>query len=125
MPEAKISAASKAVDEGVLLKAFLTSLFGTRVQTLVIVDFKELYHALLPKQNTTDKSIRRDVNLIIFFFETDIDISAWIPGNLNLADAGTKLDSQITEPLLRALATGVLQIELTNCELNYRDKSFG
>lgn len=49
-PAAEILAASKTVDEAVLLKEVLASLFGTQVQNVVKVDSKDLCHALSSKE---------------------------------------------------------------------------
>lgn len=124
-PAAEILAASEAVDELVVLKKVLYGIFGYDIATMVIVDSKDLFHALSSKRNTTDKSVRADVNSMRFYFETSIDIFAWIPGALNPADVGTKLDSPLTEALILTLVTGIFQIDLTSCEISYRDKSYG
>lgn len=124
-PAAEILAASEAVDELVLIKRILTSIWAIEINSMMIVDSKDLYHALSSKRNTVDKSVRPDVNSMRFYFETAIDVFAWIPGSLNLADVGTKLDSPLTETLVLTLATGILQVDLSHCELSHRDKSYG
>lgn len=91
----------------------------------MIDDSKDLYHTLSSKQNTTDKSVRPDGNSMRFYFETVIDVSACIPGSLNPADAGTKLDSALTDALVLNHATDNPQIDLTASELSHRDKSYG
>lgn len=60
-----------------------------------------------------------------FFFETLINVFAWIAGSKNPADIGTKRDSSLTEARILILATGVLQIDLKECEMSHRDKSYG
>lgn len=58
---------------------------------MVIVDYRDLYHALSSKRNTNVKAVRPDFNSMQFYFETVIDVLAWLPGSLNPADVGRKL----------------------------------
>lgn len=90
---------------------------------MMIVDSKDFYHAHSSKNNTIDKPVRHDVNAMSFFFENTLDVLARIPGSLNPVDVGTKLDSTLTEFLVFSLATGILQTDLSGCELSQYDKS--
>lgn len=91
-----------------MIKRVLSTLLKMEIKTMMIVDSKDPYHALSSKRNTIGKSVRPDVNSIHFHFETEIDFFVWIRGSLNLADIGTKRDSDLTETLVQNLATGIL-----------------
>lgn len=78
---AAILVASEAVDEIVLLKEAYTVQLGSKVKNMVLVDSKDLSHALSSKRNTVDKTARTDVNLMWLYFETSIDVFACIPAS--------------------------------------------
>ena len=124
-PAAEILAASEAVEETVILKDVMTSVLGKPVKSMVFFDSKDLFGSLSSKRNPTDKSVRNDVNLMRFYFETSIDVFGWIAGSVNPADVGTKKDSPLTELLVLTLATGIIHIDFVNCEFSHRDKSYG
>lgn len=73
-PAAEILAASEAVYELVFTKRILSSIFGTNMQSLLIVDSKDLYYALSSKLNTIHKSVRSNVNSMRFYLKTFIDV---------------------------------------------------
>lgn len=75
-PAAEILAASEAVDEVVTLKEFMSKLLGSEVRAVVIVDSKDLCHALSTKLSTAEKSVRRRLNSLRFYFEAAIDMFA-------------------------------------------------
>lgn len=87
-----------------------------------IVDSKDFYYALSPKQISIDRPVRPDVNAVRFYFETVVDFFPWIAGSLNPADVGTKMDSTITCILILTLATGSIQIDMPVCELSRCEK---
>jgi len=123
---AEVLAASEAVDEGKVLKSAMTRLLGINVELIVIVDSKDLYTSLSTQRNSIDRSIRADVNVIRFEFETNsVNEMVWVPGSLNLADPGTKPDSPLTQPLQLLMHTGMIPIDLNRQESRRTDQPLG
>lgn len=48
------------------------------MKAMVFFDSKDLFGSLSLKRIPTDKSVLNDVNLVRFYFETSIDVFAWI-----------------------------------------------
>ena len=66
-----------------LVQAYQT-LLNLDVDLLIVVGTKDLYDSLFTCRNSTDKSIRADVSLIRYEFETyKINRIVWIPGKCN------------------------------------------
>ena len=109
---AEILAASIAVDEGMLLSAAFSVLLGTRIPVIVIVDSKDLFDSLTSCHIPEDRSIRADVQLIRYYFETkQIDKVVWVPGSANLADPLTKKDSPLSDALQLLLFQGSMPFD--------------
>lgn len=87
-PAAEILAASEAVDKRVMLEKMLSMFREVDVQSLVIVYSNNMYHSLSPKRNTVEKSVPQDVNSISLFFESVIDVFAWVVSRYNPTDVG-------------------------------------
>ena len=114
---AETLAAAEAIDEGKTLKSTLTSVLQIDVPFYLVVDTKDLYTSLSTKKNSIDKSIRADVNVIRYEFETqNVNKIFWIPGSTNISDPGTKPKSSLSELLKITMATGILQIDLEKQE---------
>lgn len=77
-PDAEILAGSEDVDELVMIKKVLSTVLKTEIKTMMVVDSKDLHHALSSNRNTVDKSVRPDVISMRFQFETAIDFFVWI-----------------------------------------------
>ena len=123
---AEILAVGEAVDEGKVIKSVTSNLLGTNVKLLVATDSKDLFNALSTQRNSIDKSIRADVNLIRFEYEThSVNTVVWIPGKSNPADPGTKRDSPLTDVLRLMLYTGVLPIDFTGSQSRSSQRSLG
>lgn len=103
----------------------MNSVLGIKVKSVVFFDSKDIFGSLSSKHNPTNKSGGNDVNVMRFYFETCIDVFAWIAGSLNPTDVGKKKDSPLTKLLVITLATGIFQIYFTNCEFNHPQKSYG
>ena len=70
----------------------------------IIVDSKDLYTTLSTCKNSIDRSIRGDVSVIRYEFEAkNITAMSCIPGKTNLADAYTKQNSPLVQPLQNIL----------------------
>ena len=101
-------------------------MLGINAKLIVITDSKDLYNSLSTQPNATDRSVRADVNVIRFDFETKaVDSMVWIPGRTNLADPGTKRDSALTEALQLLLLTGKIPIDLSESEVRSSDRPLG
>ena len=114
---AETLAVGEAIDEGKLLKEAISLLLQIDVQLIIVTDSKDLYNSLSTQRNATDKSIRADVNVIRYEFETNsVNEMVWVPGRVNLADPGTKRDSQLTDALQLLLFTGRIPLDLSAAE---------
>ena len=80
-------AASQAIDEVKLLKLALKVLLQTSIEFVLVVESKALFDSLTSCRDATDRSIRGDVSVIRFQFETRSDDKViWINGSSNLSD---------------------------------------
>ena len=123
---AEILAVGEAVDEGKIIKSVTSAIFGINVKLLVATDSKDLFNALSTQRNSIDKSIRGDVNLIRFEYEThSVNTVVWIPGKCNPADPGTKRDSALTDVLRLMLYTGKIPIDFTGSQSRSSQRSLG
>lgn len=96
----KIIAASEGIDEGVVLKQSNSILLGFTIVLIVVLNSKDFYSSLSTQRQSIDKSFRADVNYTRYQFEVgNADRICWVPRRLNLADAGTKSDNSLTQPL--------------------------
>ena len=123
---AEILAASEAIDEGKVLKQALSTLLGIPLRLIIALDSLDLFTALSTQKNSIDKSIRADVNVIRYEYETQhADDMIWIPGRVNLTDPGTKTDSPLTQAMIQTMACGKLSIDLSEAEARSSDRSLG
>ncbi len=97
---AETLAAGSAIDEGKLLVKAYEELLQIQTDLLIAVDSKDLYDTLSTCRNATDKSIRADVSVIRYEFETqNVNRMIWVSGKSNLADPLTKPNSPLANPL--------------------------
>lgn len=114
---AETLAAGSAVDEGKVLVRAYQELLDITMDLVVIVDSKDLYDSLSTCRGATDKSIRADVSLIRYEFETQkISRMIWIPGNVNPADALTKPDSPLRQTLQLLMFSGRIPIDFSTSQ---------
>lgn len=75
---------------------------------MVLVDSKGLFTSLSTQRNYIDEPIRAELNFIWYEYENgNVDSIVGIPGKVNLTDPGTKMESPLTQPLIK---TGELEI---------------
>lgn len=123
---AEILAASEAIDEEKMLKMAMSLLLFNNIPLLVALDSRDLFTSLSTQRNSVDKSIRADVNVIRYEFETQhVDEIIWIPDRVNLTDPGTKTDSPLTQSLLQTMSNGKIAIDLTEHESRRSDLPLG
>ena len=116
---AEVLAVGKAIDESLIIKAAFEKLVGIEVELNIIVDSKDLFTSLSTCRVPEDKSIRADVQLIRYCFETKkIENIIWIPGAVNPADPLTKKDSPILESLQIMLYQGEIPLDLSREKRN-------
>lgn len=96
------------------------------IELLIALDSKDLFSSLSTQRNSIDRSIRADVNVIRFEFETkSVSKIYWIPGKMNLSDPGTKADSPLIPALQLLLHTGKIPIEFPTAESRSSGRSLG
>ena len=123
---AKILAVGEAVDEGKIIKSVRITILGITVKLLVATDSKDLFNSLSTQRNSIDKSIRGDVNLIRFEYEThSVNTVVWIPGKCIPPDQGTKRDSALTDVLRLMLYTAKISIDFTGSQSQSIQRSLG
>ena len=119
---AEVLAAGCAMDEGKIISDSYTKLLGVRVHLHVFVDSKDLFNSLSTCRVPEDKSIRGDIALLRYNYETQhVNKIIWIPGSTNLSDPLTKKDSPLKHPLQLMLFSGELPIDFDKSEC--RDSS--
>lgn len=93
----------------------------------MVLDSKDLYTSLATQRQSVDRSVRADVNYIRYHFEVgNANRICWIPGQLNLADPGTKSDSPLTPALQLLLISGRLPFGFPELEsTNSKEKPLG
>lgn len=123
---AEILAAGAAIDEGKLVRKAFQKLLNVDVTLSIAVDSKDLFTTLSTCRNSADRSIRADVNVIRFEFEThNITKMIWIPGKVNPADCLTKRNSPLVDALQLILYSGKIQIDFSDQQFRNSDQFHG
>ena len=108
---AEILAAGEAIDESKALVQALSVLLNMKIDLKLLLDSRDLFESISTCRNSTDRSIRADVSVIRYEFETHhINRIIWIPGKANLADPATKPGSPLTSALQLSLFSGELSL---------------
>ena len=123
---AETLAAGEAIDEGKVLSKAFKILLGIQVGLWVVVDSKDLHGTLSTCRNAADRSIRGDVSVIRYEFETrNVDRMIWVPGRMNYADPLTKTDSPLSSSLELMLFTGKITMDFGEALSSSSNKSTG
>lgn len=123
---AETLSAGEAIDEGKLLAKTFEFLLNVQVPLWIAVDSKDLFTTLSTCRNSVDRSIRGDVSVIRYEFETGaVSKMIWIEGKTNLADPGTKPNSPLVSTLQLTMASGELSIEFIKSEERSSDQFLG
>lgn len=123
---AEIIAAGIAIDEGKLLVKAYETLLSIKIDLRVAVDSKDLWDSLSSCHEPTDKSVKADVNVIRFEFETkNVNYMTWISGKLNLADPLTKKDSPIGKSLQLLMFSGEIPFDTNSTKTRDSSQSTG
>lgn len=104
---AETLAAGEGIDTGKIIVKVYKLLLQVKLDLVITVNSKDLYTTLTAQRQSVDRPIRGDVGVLRFEVDVkNVSKVAWIPGKLNPADIGTKLDSQLTLVIAQMLATG-------------------
>ena len=108
---AETLASGEAIDKGNALVRTLIERLGIEVNLMLAVDSKDLFSTLSTCRIAADRSIRGDVSSIRFEFATkNISSVIWVPGKFNLADDGTKTNSQLNQKVRILFESGCIPI---------------
>ena len=123
---AEILAAGEAIDEGKVLVNAYRVLLGMDIDLMISLDSKDLFETLSTCRNSIDRSIRADVSVIRYEFETqNVNRFFWIPGKVNLADPLTKTNSPLVQPLQLSMYSGELGISFEDVLERQSNQSSG
>jgi len=123
---AETFAAGIAIDEGKLLKMAYQRILGLPIDLYVAVDSNDLWETISTCRTPTDKSIRSDVCLIRYEFETKaLNRLIWIPGSSNLTDPLTKPNSPLCNALQLLMFEGEIPFEFPKAKHRISDQSTG
>lgn len=123
---AETIAADEGIDIGKSLASVYSLLLRMPTALIIVVDSKDLFTTLTTQRQSVDRSIRGDIGVIRFEFETrNVSRIIWIPGKTNPADIGTKFDSPLTDAVAQLLATGKFPLHLENLETCASNRSLG
>ena len=110
---AEILAVGEGIDEGKMLRGAFSMLLGIEIDLIVVLDSKDSFDTLSTCRNATDRSVRADVNVIRFEFETRVvSRMFWTPGKTNLTVPLTKRSSPLIEALQLLLLNSAIPIQL-------------
>ena len=108
---AETIAAAIAIDEGKIMVQSLRCLLNHLSKLKICFDSKDLWDSLTNCHEPTDKSVKANVNVIRYEFETKkVSQMTCIPGKINPSDDLTIKDSPMKNPLQLMLFTGEIAI---------------
>eukprot|EP00171_Calliarthron_tuberculosum_P022021 IDg22021t1 len=123
---AEIIAAGGAIDEGKLIAKAFEILLSFQIDYHAVLDSKDLWDSLSTCHTPLDKSIRADVSVIRYEFEThNVNKMTWIPGKCNLSDPLTKPNSPLVKSLQLMLFEGEISIQLDEAKTRDSQMSTG
>lgn len=97
---AHISAGGEGIDKGKLLRVAFNMLLEIKIDLIVALDLEDLFDTLSVRRNASDRSVRADVNIIRFEFETHaVARVISTPGRTNLAGLLAKNNSSLFDAL--------------------------
>lgn len=109
---AEVLAAGQALHKIVCIRDALAHLLNINVSLAILVNSKDLYSSLSLQRPYTNESVRGDVNIIRYNFETSVHLFGWICGMFNPSDVGTKNNSLLAAAYVQTSATRVIQFDL-------------
>lgn len=116
----EILIAGEPIDEGLVLKRAYVLLQNMDIELIVALYPKDLFSSLPTQRKSVDRSVRANVNFIIYQFETSqANRICCIPGRLNLADSSTKPDSPLVPALQHVLLSGRLPLGFQELEATF------
>ena len=126
MTSAQTLAAGEAIDEGKIVVQAVEELLRTEVKLCIVVDSKDLLTTLPTCRFATERSIRDDVSSTRFELATkNVSSMVRVAGKTNLADPGTKPDSNLTQTQQILFESGCLPINFTDAIIQSSNLSTG
>lgn len=123
---AEILAVGEAIDEGKIIARSYEALLGIKTELWIVLDSKDLYTTLTTCRNASDRSVRGDVSLIRYEFETqNVSRMIWVPGKVNLSDPGTKPNSPLSNALQLMMLSGEIPFNFDEFEVGKSDQFTG
>ena len=114
----EVLAVGSAIDKGKILSRTFSKLFKTYVPLSVVVDSKDLFTSLSTCCIPEDKTIRADLELLRYHYETHhLEELIWVPGSVNLADPLIKRDSPLSIALQLMIFDVTLPVSLVDAEM--------
>ena len=115
---AETLAAGVTIDDGKLIVETLKILLAGGVHLIVVFDCKNLFTLLSTCRNPVNKSMRANVSLIRFNYETRrLNRLIWTPGSLSPADVPTKMDSALTDSVQLMMFDGTLTYDMSKAKI--------
>ena len=115
---AETLAAGDAIDNGKPFFDTLNILLASGIHLIAVVDCKDLFTSLSTCENPVDKSMRADVSLILYNYETRrLNRLICTPGSLNSADMLAKLDIALTDSVQLMIFYGTLPYDMSKEEI--------
>lgn len=122
----EVLAAGEGVDEGKQLARTYKKLLQLDVPLTVLVDSKDLFTSISTCRVPEDKSIRADLELLRYYYETkQLNELIWIPGSTNLSDSLTKKDSPLCNVLQLMLFDGFIPMNIDKAQSSASKTSMG
>lgn len=107
MPAAEVLAASEENDKADVLSYTYSEILHVDVGMHLLIDIGDFFNSLSTQNNSVDRSSREEVASKRLEYQTGhVNDILWIPGNTNLADLLTKMDSALTGSLLLTMYDG-------------------
>lgn len=123
---AETLAAGDAIDICKIITKAYAMILRVQANLIIAVNSKDLFTTAFTQSQSLDKSIRRDVGVIHFEFGTKtVSEFVWIPGKLNIANAGTKFDSPLVPSAQQLLQSSTLRFDFCKAEFARSDRPFG
>lgn len=120
LTSAETLASGESIDDGKILLKAIEEMLCTTVDLRVALDSKDLFSAFSTCRMASDRSLSGDTSSIRFDFATrNVSSMIWVPRKVNLADPGTKADSQLTKLSTCSLNLVVCLLILTMLQFNH------
>lgn len=112
---AEILATGQAIDYAKVIASAYRKFLKMEIDVNVVLDSKALFSTLSTCRNSIDRSIRADVSVIRYEFETQkVNSISCIPGKTSITDPLTKPNSPLVDALILSMFSRKISISLTD-----------